>query len=343
MSSPIISVIIPAYNAAHSVAVCLESLVNQKDSTEIIVIDDGSTDATAKICKDFASVFSGVLKVISIPNSGVSIARNVGLKASCGKYIFFADADDLLEPDAFHDLAIAADRDNSDWVCADFYSRYDDSKRFLCSLNLPSPCIKGKDSILSLIRNYLDTPRGVSLFTNVWGKLYRRQLIQNHKIFFSPDMKTWEDTLFNCQYAAVADIVSYVKKPVYNYNVNCGVSSGGTSILEQPFGHRQIINALLEILRGRGENETFLKSLQSRAEGYFAVKNLLSTAKLVKEEKVELKDLYQLAEQYCSDGQCIRELRKYRSRKGESFWVPFFLKLNMPRTAVKCCMNKMSR
>jgi glycosyltransferase involved in cell wall biosynthesis len=91
---PLVSVIIPLYNAAPYISDCLESVLSQTwPNKEIIVVDDGSTDNSAEIAKGFAA--TGV-KLIVQPNSGASIARNVGLAHAKGAYIQFMDADDLL-------------------------------------------------------------------------------------------------------------------------------------------------------------------------------------------------------------------------------------------------------
>lgn len=97
MTAPLVSVIIPVYNAAEHLRACVDSVIAQTWlSVEIIIIDDGSTDGSLSIANSYCS---NNIKVISQPNQGASSARNEGLKVANGEYIQFLDADDLLSPD----------------------------------------------------------------------------------------------------------------------------------------------------------------------------------------------------------------------------------------------------
>lgn len=99
----LISVIIPAYNAAPYLAQCIENILHQTyKNIEIIVVDDGSTDDTAEIAGKYS------IKLISQENAGVSTARNAGLRAAAGAYIHFMDADDLINLDFYQQMLNAA-------------------------------------------------------------------------------------------------------------------------------------------------------------------------------------------------------------------------------------------
>lgn len=91
-----ISFIVPVYNCENYLAECLESLVNQTiDSKEIILLNDGSTDGSLKICNEYA-LKHGFIKVFNKKNEGLSATRNLGVTKSCGKYIQFVDSDDFI-------------------------------------------------------------------------------------------------------------------------------------------------------------------------------------------------------------------------------------------------------
>ena len=93
----LISVILPVYNVQQYLEKCIESVVNQTyKNLEIILIDDGSTDMSGKICDEFAEK-DGRIKVIHSKNGGVSAARNIGLDIATGEYIGFVDSDDWIE------------------------------------------------------------------------------------------------------------------------------------------------------------------------------------------------------------------------------------------------------
>src|SRR4051812_10472186 len=94
---PLVSIVIPAYNAERWIAYTLQSAIGQTwPHKEIIVVDDGSTDRTGEIARRFAS---NEISVVSIPNQGAAAARNHGLHLSQGDYIQWLDADDVLAPD----------------------------------------------------------------------------------------------------------------------------------------------------------------------------------------------------------------------------------------------------
>ena len=101
---PLISVIIPIYNTERLLPKCIESVLAQTLSDiEIILIDDGSTDESGKICDSYACKDKRI-HVTHIPNHGVSHARNKGIELSQGKYIHFMDSDDRMEPEMLSEL-----------------------------------------------------------------------------------------------------------------------------------------------------------------------------------------------------------------------------------------------
>ena len=98
--SSVVSIIVPIYNAENTLHRCVDSLVNQSyQNLEILLVNDGSTDGTAKICNEYA-MKDNRIKVLQQTNLGVSAARNKGLENVTGEYIAFVDADDELSPNA---------------------------------------------------------------------------------------------------------------------------------------------------------------------------------------------------------------------------------------------------
>ena len=98
---PKISVIIPVYDTEEFLSRCLDSVLCQTHrDLEVILIDDGSTDASGALCDEYAEKDTRI-QVIHQENSGSSAARNTGLEAACGDYIGFVDSDDWLEPDMY--------------------------------------------------------------------------------------------------------------------------------------------------------------------------------------------------------------------------------------------------
>ena len=110
-----ISVIIPCYNVENYVARCLDSVINQTyNNLEIICVNDGSTDNTLAILKDYAKKDSRI-KIIDKKNGGLSSARNAGIEVASYEYVVFLDSDDWIEPNTY-ELAISKMDDDIDLV-----------------------------------------------------------------------------------------------------------------------------------------------------------------------------------------------------------------------------------
>ena len=114
-----ISVIVPVFNNERYLKRCLDSIIGQSLSNiEIILIDDGSTDKSGKIC-DMYAVTDKRVKVIHQKNAGVSAARNTGISIAVGEYIGFVDSDDWIEKQMYEKMFFEAKRSNSDVVMCD--------------------------------------------------------------------------------------------------------------------------------------------------------------------------------------------------------------------------------
>jgi glycosyltransferase involved in cell wall biosynthesis len=175
MTESLVSLIISAYNAEKYLGRCLDSVLKQTyPALEIILVDDGSTDASGKIC-DFYATKDQRIHVIHQANSGISIARNNALKMATGEFLGFTDADDKLEPD--YVATLVKNIRNVDLVlCGYFFvnSRGEIKKRHF-----------DKESVLSVLdfmHTYLDDE--IAIFHNIanrpiiggylWNKLFRR-------------------------------------------------------------------------------------------------------------------------------------------------------------------------
>lgn len=102
-----LSIIVPVYNAEKWLRRCVDSLLNQdlpREDYEIILVDDGSTDGSLKICDEYLAAHPGLVRVIHQPNSGVSMARNAALDAAVGDYVMFVDADDYVKENSFLEI-----------------------------------------------------------------------------------------------------------------------------------------------------------------------------------------------------------------------------------------------
>ncbi len=125
-SEDLISIIVPVYNVEKYLRKCIDSIVNQTyKNLEIILVDDGSTDDSGKICDEFAEK-DGRIKVIHKENGGLSSARNAGLEIAAGKYLGFVDSDDYIAQDMYESMYAAINEFDADIACCGRYDVYDD-------------------------------------------------------------------------------------------------------------------------------------------------------------------------------------------------------------------------
>jgi glycosyltransferase involved in cell wall biosynthesis len=152
-----LSVIIPVYNMAAFVAQTVRSVLEQAlQDLEIIIVDDGSTDSSLEVCRQFGRYANVTL--IAQTNAGVSAARNRGLRQACGAYIAFLDADDLWHPEkAARQCAVLDQRPDVDMTWSDWRTIDEKGNAGRRSLSPPTP--PGLDTLL--VRNFTGNPSTV--------------------------------------------------------------------------------------------------------------------------------------------------------------------------------------
>lgn len=207
-NSPLISLIIPIYNAAHTLERCLSSVVGQTyNNLEIIVVDDGSTDEGAVIYEEFSST-DGRIKILRQTNSGVSKARNSGVESATGSYICFVDSDDWVEPNYCEKLFSLIQNEGADIAIVE--AAYEDEAGNVVFQKpvADESVFDGRRALLLLLEDEV-------IQSHPWGKLYRADLVRDIK--FPEDLKCFEDysTLFKIFNKAVK--VAKSNDQLYHY------------------------------------------------------------------------------------------------------------------------------
>lgn len=207
---PIVSLIIPIYNVEKYLRKCLDSVINQSFSDiEIICVDDGSTDNSLNIIKEYAQQ-DNRLKIITQKNQGVSFARNQGLKKASGDYILFLDSDDWLELDCIEKGVNAISKNDSDILCFGI-NCFNNGK------------ITPREDILILDKYYeqdnFDTEVIKHLVQNACGKLFKRSFLIKNKIEFPKNIKTCEDGLFCLLCIYEEPKIQLLNKCLYYYRI----------------------------------------------------------------------------------------------------------------------------
>ena len=208
-SNELISIIVPVYNMDKYLKRCLDSICQSTyENLEIICINDGSTDNSASILDHYAKLDPRILVIHQI-NSGVSSARNTGLKAVTGSYVAFVDSDDWVHKQYFEALLSIAHLYNADlvmssWVNTDTYMSWN-----LLDLNK----IKGSNIPLDRMLSSRESKN------YIWGKLYKANLL--HGCSFKEDITFSEDSLFNAQVLLNAEdrdiTICYIPEKLYFY------------------------------------------------------------------------------------------------------------------------------
>lgn len=216
----IVSIIIPVYNAEKCLGYCLNSIASQTyRNLEIILVNDGSTDDSLKICNNYAFLDSRI-RVIDIPNAGVSNARNVGLKAATGEYIEFADADDVLNPKMVETLVDKMDTYQSDLVICGFEMVSLNSNQqpqdiiHFNSASLGEECVYTQQLFFEKLSCILWR---TSLLECPWNKMFRKDIIRNYNLQFPIDKSLGEDFCFNIDYFAYVNKVVILSDELYYY------------------------------------------------------------------------------------------------------------------------------
>lgn len=205
----LISVVIPVYQAKNSLRRSVNSIVKNNE-IEILLIDDGSQDGSSQLCDELAKE-NEQIRVVHQKNQGVSAARNQGIKMAKGTYILFLDADDWFISDSWSTI-ISYAKQNIDFVGFSYYSVFPDGVK----IEEPFPdrdIIRDYDSFMKIL---LGTP----LLHTCWGKLFRRDLINQQGIEFSASLTIGEDYIFVMEYCKYIKSQLLVNNPVLCYYQN---------------------------------------------------------------------------------------------------------------------------
>ena len=237
MTNPLVSIIVPVYNARKGLSRCLESICGQTyPELEIILLNDGSTDDSLAICEQFRAKDPRI--VVDKENEGVSRTRNAGLTLAQGDYIQFADSDDALDPDYTQNLVQAALQHNADLVIAPYWMVIpsNSSKTGYFFETLQTSLGIEPEAPTTEVHKYGFLPQGVysredyarrlmqqpaSFYYGVlWNKLYRREIIARNQLGFAPDVHLAEDLIFNMGYLEHAQVFASIPEAGYHYIQN---------------------------------------------------------------------------------------------------------------------------
>ncbi|MGN1342938.1 MAG: glycosyltransferase [Traorella sp.] len=209
--NPLVSIIVPVYNAQKSIVQCVDSILKQSYSHfELLLIDDGSSDNSPMILDEYAASDSRI-KVVHQKNAGVSFSRNLAIQMAQGEYLQFVDADDWLLEDATKTLIETMYKYSCDMVICDFYRVIDNRIESKGSIQKEG-LLTREEFALFMMEKPADFYYGV-----LWNKLYKKSIIQENQIYMEEDISWSEDFIFNLNYIRYVNHIYVSQVPIYYY------------------------------------------------------------------------------------------------------------------------------
>lgn len=232
-----VSVVMPVYNAEEYLKDSLESLINQTlDDIEIICVNDGSSDNSLDILKDYEEKDSRII-VLDNENQGASLSRNEGMAIAKGEYIYFMDADDKIDTEAFEFLYENAENNRSDFVMFKLirfnessikHFKIFDFERVFENVDFNDFTFTHRD-IKGDVLNTSYAP---------WTKFYRKKFLEKNNFKF-PDIPAYNDILFHVKSMLNASRISFVPKYLHYYRLD-----NPNSITNDPLKHFHIFEVI---------------------------------------------------------------------------------------------------
>lgn len=251
-----ISIVVPIYNVELYLRECIESLVNQNLPSaeyEIILVNDGSTDRSGEIAKEYVDKFDNITFYEQV-NQGQAVARNLGLNKAQGEYVMFVDSDDYLEKNILKRMYDEAVANNNDILITGFnVQQKDGDYHNQTDLKIFNTNLSGADALL----------QGLNIGSTC-TRLYKRELLSNNNIYFKAGIKH-EDVYFNIEVYPLAKSIRSLDLYTYNYRWNEGST-------DRSFDRVNITKGLmsdLEIARLARETSVAYRNTNKELSAYF--------------------------------------------------------------------------
>ncbi len=291
-----LSIIIPVYNAEKYLRECLDSVLSQTvEDYELILINDGSTDASQAIIDEYVASVSQRIITRTVDNGGQGRARNIGIELAKGDYLGFVDSDDWIEPGMYEKLISAAERENADVVVCNILNRYSD----------------GREEYPKL----WDDRRPQAAAGSACNKLFRRDTVGNVRF---PEGLWYEDFAFSAKIICGAKKIVHVAEPLYIYRI------GHESTMNNENARKN-----LDIIPVMDSLEAFLESCGRREDfEYFVINHVLldSINRLAAQNCSERKPVIKRLRAYVKEK--LPKLRACRSFKAQPLKRRLIMRLN---------------
>lgn len=295
-----ISIIVPVYNVTDYIVRCWDSIRNQSyKNLEVLFIDDcGTDDSIAKLEACISSFEDCNVKILHHSrNRGLSAARNTGLEAATGEYVYFLDSDDYITADCIELLVSAIGKETSCDLVIGGYTLSGDV-RDCPPLVLPSGRYCGNNEILRLYSEG-------KWYMMAWNKLCRKEFLMTNSLFFEEGL-VHEDVLWSFKLACLAESMTVVNEPTYIYTIRANSIMTAAKVDKDARVYVQIYRRMVEFVNDN-------PCLQKSKYVYHIIEGRKSTLlfSLLNKERTDLyKDLYSIIADMCY----VNVFRAFRSR-----------------------------
>jgi glycosyltransferase involved in cell wall biosynthesis len=321
INTPLLSIIIPVYNAEKFLKRCIDSMLNQSfKDFELILVNDGSTDSSGEIC-DVYGAHDERVRVYHLRNGGPSRARNYGMERATGKYITFIDADDYVN-DHFSDTANKVCLKDYDLIVVPF-SVVDITEKPIQFYQYKEKTFSRSEKKEEFLKEiWLGEP----LFGSCWNKWYKKSVICKSNVRFNQDFYIAEDYLFNLHFYRECQSAILVSYPYYHYVQH------GDSVTSRIYYNRfeiakTVYEESLKLLSDVNIHDYDSQSFVEEAYLSGVLRAMFEIAK--KENKLTFKDKIEKLKKYISD-QGVRDLLNNNRSHHFNRWAFFCLKYQLP-------------
>lgn len=295
MAIPLVSIIMPIYNAEEYLSEAIDSLICQDfENWELIAIDDGSVDKSGVILDSFAKKDSRIIPIHQ-PNKGVSYSRQLGVNKAQGKYCIHVDADDWVEKDYLKSLVLKAEQTGSDLVWCDAFVNNEGKWQMTCGEN---PDLMIRDILLQ------------KHWGTLWNRLIKREICQNPDVAF-PQCAMWEDMSFVIQCLLLANNIAYVNKPLYHYRqISTSLTHQNSSKI-MCYEYEKAVNSITRALYSKKLAEKYSYELNSLK--LFVVRDYI--------DDLRIRDYEKFLNTYPEAIAHINEYPEYPKRIKRCYWL----------------------
>ncbi|OOF49776.1 hypothetical protein BKK54_08040, partial [Rodentibacter genomosp. 1] len=214
-----LSFVVPVYNVEKYLAQCLDSLVSQSVSKEIIIVNDGSTDGSLAVAEQYFSRYP-FITLINQHNQGVASARNAGLRQAKGRYVYFVDPDDWLVETHLGSMVEIADRHQADVLKGTIENSYECDSRGPCSRRFESSRIKSNQYEVMSSYQHLNDMLKWDWHPSCCFGFFRTNFLRQNNLWLNETLNVGEDVLFITEILSLSDVtVIEVGRVFYHYRL----------------------------------------------------------------------------------------------------------------------------